>query len=213
MKYNTYVFDMDGTILNTIDDLTVSTNLTMEELGYPVHTVDEVKWFVGNGIRKLVERAVPEGTSEDDISKAFDVFMKHYSKHCKDKTGPYNGIIELLKELKKAGKKLAVVSNKADEPVKILAEEIFPGMFDIAIGEKAGVNKKPARDMVDIALKELGADRESAVYIGDTNVDFETAKNSELDCILVTWGFRDAEFLSKYDAQYMVDSPQEILSI
>lgn len=213
MKYETYVFDMDGTILNTIDDLTVSTNLTMEEMGYPTHTVDEVKWFVGNGIRKLIERAVPKGTSEDDISRTFEVFMRHYGVHCKDKTGPYPGIMELLISLKKAGKKLAVVSNKADGPVKKLADEIFPGMFDIAIGEKEGVSKKPARDMVDIALSALGTKPENAVYIGDTNVDFETSKNSGLDCILVTWGFRDTEFLKQFDAEYMVDRPEEILDI
>lgn len=213
MKYDTYIFDMDGTILNTIEDLTVSTNLTMEEMGYPTHSVDEVKWFVGNGIRKLIERAVPDGTSEEDISKTFEVFMKHYEKHCKDKTGPYPGIMELLTNLKKAGKKLAVVSNKADGPVKLLADELFPGMFDIAIGEKAGVNKKPARDMVDIAISELNTTAEMSVYIGDTNIDYETARNSELDCILVTWGFRDTEFLKQFKAEYMVDTPEKILYI
>lgn len=213
MKYNAYVFDMDGTILNTIDDLLDTTNYAMERMGYPLHTLEEVKWFVGNGINKLIERAVPEGTSEEDIAKTFEHFMKYYNIHCKDKTGPYEGISELLKRLKEAGKKLAVVSNKADGPVKVLADEVFPGLFDIAIGEKPGVNKKPARDMVDIAIETLGCKREEAVYIGDTDVDFNTAKNSDLDCILCSWGFRGREFIEQYPAEYYVDNPLEILDI
>lgn len=213
MKYDTYIFDMDGTILDTIEDLTVTTNYAMEKMGYKTHTVDEVKWFVGNGILMLIKRAVPEGTSEEDISKTFEYFKEHYYEHCKDKTGPYPGIMELLRELKKAGKKLAVVSNKADKPVKILADEVFPGLFDVAIGEKTGIEKKPARDMVDAAISELNCDRSKAVYIGDTDVDFMTAKNSELDCILVSWGFRGREFIEKYDADYYVDDPLEILDI
>lgn len=213
MKYEAYIFDMDGTILNTIEDLTITTNYAMEKMGYPLHTLEEVKWFVGNGIMTLIKRAVPEGTSEEDIIKTHKHFMEYYNVHCKDKTGPYEGIIPLLEELKKAGKKLAVVSNKADGPVKLLAEEMFSGLFDIAIGEKEGVNKKPARDMVDVAIDFLGCDRDKAVYIGDTNVDFETARNSELDCILVSWGFRGREFIEQYDAEYHIDKPAEILNI
>ena len=213
MKYDAYIFDMDGTILNTINDLHVSVNYVMEKMGYPLHTIDEVKWFVGNGIRKLIERAVPEGTKEEDIVKTHELFMEHYSVHCKDKTGPYPGIMNLLAELKKAGKKLAVVSNKADAPVKLLAEELFPGMFDIAIGEKPGVNKKPARDMVDIAIETLNVNRQDAVYIGDTDVDFNTARNSELDCILCSWGFRGRDFIKPLGAEYIVDYPEEILTI
>lgn len=213
MKYDAYIFDMDGTILNTIDDLHISVNYVMEKMGYPLHTIDEVKWFVGNGIRKLIERAVPEGTKEEDIVKTHELFMEHYSAHCKDKTGPYPGIMNLLAELKKAGKKLAVVSNKADAPVKLLAEELFPGMFDIAIGEKPGVNKKPARDMVDIAIETLDVNRQDAVYIGDTDVDFNTARNSELDCILCSWGFRGRDFIKPLGAEYIVDYPEEILTI
>lgn len=213
MKYDAYIFDMDGTILNTIEDLTDTTNHAMKEMGYPLHTVEEVKWFVGNGIRKLIERAVPDGTSEDDIVKTHKIFMEYYGVHCNDKTGPYDGIMDLLTNLKKAGKRLAVVSNKADDPVKVLADELFPELFDIAIGEREGVQKKPARDMVDIALAELKCDREKTVYIGDTNVDFETAKNSELDCILVSWGFRGREFIEQFAAEYFVDRPEEILEI
>jgi len=217
MIYDIYVFDMDGTILNTIDDLTDATNYAMEKMGYPIHTVTEVKGFVGNGIKKLIERAVPKDTSDEDRVKTYDFFTDFYKIHCKDKTGPYPGIMELLTELKQSGKKLAVVSNKADYAVKVLAEEVFPEMFDIAIGEKEGINKKPARDMVDIAINEIkksaGSDVMTAVYIGDSDVDFKTSVNSELDCILVTWGFRDKEFLIAFGAKYMVDRPEEILSI
>ncbi len=213
MKYDAYIFDMDGTILNTIEDLTDSTNYTMEKMGYPLHTIEEVKWFVGNGIINLIKRAVPEGTSDEDIKKTYDIFMEYYKVHCNDKTGPYDGITALLTELKKSSKKLAVVSNKADVPVKKLAEDIFPGLFDIAIGEREGVNKKPEKDMVEIALNYLKCDKKNAVYIGDTDVDFLTAKNSGLDCILVPWGFRGADFIKKYDANYFVDRPEEILDI
>ena len=211
--YNAYVFDMDGTILNTIEDLTDSTNYAMAKMGYPCYTVNDVKRFVGNGIMRLILNAVPEGTSEADINKTHAFFMEHYMIHCQDKTGPYDGIIELLKYLKEQGKKLAVVSNKADKPVKVLADEMFTGLFDIALGEKEGVNKKPARDMVDIALKELGCDISESVYIGDSEVDFKTSVNSELDCILVSWGFRDKEFLKTLGAKYLVDSPEEIKNI
>lgn len=213
MKYDAYIFDMDGTILNTIEDLTDSTNYAMEKMGYPIHTIEEVKWFVGNGIMNLIKRAVPKGTSEEDIKKTFEIFIDYYKVHCNDKTGPYEGIIELLTELKKASKKLAVVSNKADLPVKKLADEIFPGLFDIAVGEREGVNKKPEKDMVDIAINYLKCDRKKAVYIGDTDVDFLTAKNSGLDCILVSWGFRGRDFITQYDADYFVDEPKEILEI
>ena len=213
MKYDAYIFDMDGTILNTIEDLTDSTNYTMEKMGYPLHTIEEVKWFVGNGIINLIKRAVPEGTSDEDIKKTYEIFIEHYKIHCNDKTGPYEGIITLLQGLKKASKKLAVVSNKADIPVKKLADDIFPGLFDIAIGEREGVNKKPEKDMVEIALNYLKCDKENAVYIGDTDVDYMTAKNSGLDCILVSWGFRGEDFIKKYDANYFADRPEEILDI
>jgi len=211
--YKAYIFDMDGTILNTIDDLTDSTNYAMEKMGYQTYTVEDVKGFVGNGIMRLILNAVPEGISEEDVKKTHSYFMEHYLVHCKDKTGPYDGIKDLLKFLKEKGKKLAVVSNKADAAVKILADEEFPGLFDIAIGEKEGINKKPARDMVDIALKELGCDRSEAVYIGDSEVDFKTSVNSELDCILVSWGFRDRKVLETFGAKYLVDSPTEIMDI
>lgn len=211
MAYTTYIFDMDGTILNTIEDLTDATNYAMKAMGYPIHTSDEVKGFVGNGIRKLIERAVPAGTDETGIIKTHEFFTEYYKAHCQDKTVPYDGIIELLQELKKRGKKLAVVSNKAHYAVKELADNMFLGLFDVALGEKDGVNKKPARDMVDIVLSELNESTENAVYIGDTDVDFNTAKNSEMDCILVTWGFRGEEFLAQFPAKYTVDKPEEIL--
>ena len=213
MTYDIYVFDMDGTILNTIEDITDATNFAMSKMGYSTYTVNDVKGFVGNGIRTLIDRAVPEDTSEEDRKKTLAYFMEYYNIHCQDKTGPYPGIIELLTELKKSGKKLAVVSNKADAPVKLLADEMFSGLFDVAIGERAGVNKKPARDMVDLAIETINMPDGRAVYIGDSNVDFETSVNSELDCILVTWGFREKEYLKTFNAKYMVDEPEEILFV
>lgn len=220
MNYDYYIFDMDGTILNTIEDLTDATNYTMQQMGYKTYEVKDVKRFVGNGLKTLLKRAMPAEATEDDMEKALFYFDKYYKVHCKDKTGPYPGIMNLLYDLRKAGKTLAVVSNKPDFAVKILASEVFSEVFNVAIGEHEGVNKKPARDMVDIALKELtGLDnisdeiRSKTVYIGDSNVDFETSVNSELDCVLVTWGFRDKEELVTYGAKYMVDKPEEILAI
>ncbi len=211
--YKVAVFDMDGTILNTLDDMTVACNYTLDLMGMPRRTKDEVRMFVGNGIPKLVERIAPEGTDEETLKKMLDAFMPFYSAHSMDKTGPYPGIPELLKRLKNKGIKLACVSNKADAAMRKLCEVFFNGLFDDAEGERAGVNKKPAPDMVWVALDKMGAKKEEAVYIGDSNVDFETAVNSGLDCISVTWGFRTRESLEKLGPKFIVDTADEVFDI
>ena len=213
MKYTIAIFDLDGTILNTLEDLADSTNYALKTCGYPERTMDEVRQFVGNGIRKLMERAVPEGTPVEEIDRVHETFTAHYKVHCADKTRPYDGIVELLQNLKKEGCKLAVVSNKADYGVQELCKQYFDGVFDFAVGEREGIRKKPAPDSVNEVLKTLGCSRDRAVYIGDSDVDIQTAANAQMDHIIVEWGFRDVPFLIAKGAKVLVEKPEEILEI
>ena len=213
MKYMIAIFDLDGTILNTLEDLADSTNYALKTCGYPERTMDEVRQFVGNGIRKLMERAVPEGTPVEEIDRVHETFTAHYKVHCADKTRPYDGILELLQNLKKDGCKLAVVSNKADYGVQELCKQYFDGVFDFAHGEREGIRKKPAPDSVNEVLKTLGCSRDRAVYIGDSDVDIQTAANAQMDHIIVEWGFRDVPFLIAKGAKVLVEKPEEILEI
>ena len=213
MKYELIVFDMDGTILDTLEDLKNSMNHTLRLHHMPERTLDEIRSFVGNGIRKLIERAVPTGTSEHKIYEIHGDFMKHYEIHCADCTKPYDGVIDLIKELRNRGYKTAVVSNKAHGAVQDLCVQYFPGLFDLAIGERPEIAKKPAPDMVNMALEQLQVTREKAVYIGDSDVDVATARNSELDMITVDWGFRTREFLVEQGAEVIVSKPEEILEL
>lgn len=211
--YKLAVFDMDGTILDTLEDLKDSTNFALEKCGYPTRSYDEVRRFVGNGIRKLIERAVPEGLTVEQIDRVHEVFTEHYKVHCADKTKAYDGIKPLLEKLRASGVKTAVVSNKADYGVQELCKDYFDGLFDYAVGEREGIRRKPAPDAVNEALRVLGIDKSEAVYIGDSDVDFETAKNAELPCISVLWGFRDEEFLREKGATLFVRDPAEIYDI
>ncbi len=211
--YKLAVFDMDGTILDTLEDLKDSTNFALEKCGYPTRSYDEVRRFVGNGIRKLIERAVPEGLTVEQIDRVHEVFTEHYKVHCADTTKAYDGIKPLLEKLRASGVKTAVVSNKADYGVQELCRDYFDGLFDYAVGEREGIRRKPAPDAVNEALRALGIDKSEAVYIGDSDVDFETAKNAELPCISVLWGFRDEEFLREKGATLFVRDPAEIYDI
>lgn len=211
MKYQLAIFDLDGTLLNTLDDLADSVNFIMNEFGYPQRTLTEVRSFVGNGIRKLIERSAPENTAEDAINRMFEQFKEYYAVHCADKTKPYDGIMELLQTLQEQGVKLAVVSNKADYAVKALCEQYFNGYFDVAVGEREGIARKPAPDTVNEVLKNLQMEKSQAVYIGDSEVDVQTANNAEMDCIAVDWGFRDKEILTEAGAETIVSTPAEIV--
>lgn len=204
------VFDMDGTILNTLDDLKDTLNYALGQYHFPARTLEETRAFVGNGIHKLIERAVPEGTDAQTVEKVFDTFLEYYQIHCMDQTRPYPGIVSLLQSLKEAGLLTAVVSNKADAAVQELCERFFPGLFDFAVGEHEGVQKKPAPDMVQLALRTLGTQASDAVYVGDSDVDLATAKNSGLDSIIVTWGFRDREFLESQEVDVFADTPEKV---
>lgn len=209
---NAAVFDMDGTILNTLEDLMDSTNFALKNNGLKERSLEEIRFFVGNGIQKLIERAVPQGTSKEVFEKVFADFKSHYKIHCADKTSYYDGIPLVIQTLRKMGVKTAVVSNKADFAVQELVEVYFKGLFDVALGEKTGVSKKPSPDMVNAALSVLGVEKDAAFYIGDSDVDFETAKNSSLDFIGVSWGFRGRKFLENLGAKNIIDSPEELLN-
>lgn len=211
MQYDLVIFDMDGTILDTLMDLKESVNYALKCAGYPIRTMDEVRSFVGNGIRKLIERSVPCGTGEQEIVQVHQLFTAHYKVHCSDHTQPYNGIRELLENLHQSGCKTAVVSNKADYAVQALCKQYFDDLFDMAAGEQfPRYQKKPSPDLVNLILETLGVDRSRAVYIGDSDVDIETARNAQMDCISVDWGFRSRDFLMAHGAQIIVSDAKEL---
>lgn len=213
MKYDLIIFDMDGTILNTLEDLKNSLNYVLQQAGYQTRTLEEVRTFVGNGIRKTIERALPSDIEEEKIDELFSLFMDYYAIHNTDNTKPYNGVIDLLKELKHLGYKTAVVSNKQDSAVKSLCKKFFTGLFDVEIGEKENIAKKPDPDEVNEVLKILNIDRTKSIYIGDSEVDIQTAQNSKMKSIIVDWGFRDRKFLYEHGAEVIVSNPSEILNI
>lgn len=204
------VFDMDGTILDTLEDLHDSLNYVLAKQGYQVRTLDEVRSFVGNGIAKLIERAVPCDCTKEQTLKVYEEFIPYYREHCAEKTKPYKGIRKLLENLKKDGIKLAVVSNKADAAVQDLCKQYFEGLFDIAVGERAGMEKKPAPDEVQLVLDTLHVSKEEAVYIGDSDVDIETAFNSGLRLCAVTWGFREEKFLREHGAEWVFSDTEDL---
>ena len=209
--YRTVIFDLDGTLLNTLDDLTASVNFALAFFSLPTRTIEEIRSFVGNGIATLIRRAI--GYEHPNFAKILQTFREHYGAHCKDKTKEYDGITPLLQELKARGVQTAVVSNKADFAVKTLAGEYFPDLLQEAVGENeaAGIAKKPAPDSLLAVMKKLNAERATTVYIGDSEVDIQTAKNAGVDCISVAWGFKDEEFLRANGGKTFVRAPREIL--
>lgn len=213
MKYKLAIFDLDGTILDTLEDLADAVNYALGECGCPLRTIEEVRRFVGNGIRKLIERAVPAGLTEEEINRVHQIFSAYYQEHCADKTRPYEGILPLLKRLQAAGCLTAVVSNKADVAVQPLCQQYYEGLFDYAIGEREGIRRKPAPDAVQEVLRRLKIDAGEAVYIGDSEVDIQTAANAGLESIIVTWGFRDRAYLESQGGRRFVDRPEEIAEI
>ncbi len=212
-NYDTVIFDLDGTLLNTLEDLADGVNHVMEENGYPKRTLEEVRHFVGNGIRRLMEQAVPETVSGDEFERVFEEFKSYYTEHCQIKTRAYDGIMRLLETLKKQGYDMAIVSNKNHAAVCELNEIYFKEYINVAIGQKDGIRKKPAPDTVIQALKELGKEKETAIYVGDSEVDFATAENTGMDCVLVTWGFRTTDELSVFKPRAFIEKPEELLTI
>ena len=213
MKYQTYIFDIDGTLLDTLDDLAASTNYALRKHGMSEHSIDDVRRFVGNGVRKLMERAIPDGAANPDFEATFATFREHYMLHSLDTTRPYDGISETLAELKARGCRLAVVSNKMMAATQDLCRHFFPDTIEVAIGENEaqGIRKKPAPDTVFAALRELGVGKDEAVYVGDSDVDIDTAANAGIPCISVLWGFRDRDFLKQHGAKTFISAPSELL--
>lgn len=206
------IFDLDGTLLDTLQDLAISVNYALSYHSLPSHSIDEIRMMVGNGVEKLIRRAVPEDKSDITIQNVLTKFKQHYLEHSEDNTKPYTGIIEMLTELKANGYLCAVVSNKFDDATKHLCQKYFPDLIDIAVGENEaeGIRKKPSPDMVDRVIEELNINRSQCVYIGDSDVDIMTASNSGIPCISVLWGFRTKDFLLKHGASSFAITPQDI---
>ena len=207
---DTLIFDLDGTLLDTLDDLYLSVNATLEKYNLPTRTRDEIRMFVGNGVPKLIQRALGEYCAQY-FDAVLEDFKAHYKLHCKNNTHAYEGIMDCLKYLKSRGYKIGVVSNKVDFATKSLCRDYFGSLVDIAIGQREGIKKKPAPDSVFDAMKEMGS--KSAIYIGDSDVDIMTAKNANMDCISVTWGFRDIDFLKQNGGYIFADNTTEMIEI
>lgn len=212
MGFETVIFDLDGTLLDTLDDLMDACNYALRQVGAPERTRAEVRRFVGNGLGLLMERALPNGRENPRYDEALACLQSYYDTHNRIKTAPYSGVSDLVQTLIRRGIAVAVVSNKPDTSVKPLVAEFFPHMFPVAIGERPGVRRKPAPDTVWEALKELGKNRESAVYVGDSEVDLATARNAGIPCISVTWGFRDRDVLDAAGGTRYAASPSDVLT-
>lgn len=214
MKYSLVIFDMDGTILNTLDDMTDSLNIILEKYKLPFHTVDEVRFMVGNGIPKLIERAIPDGRANANFDKILSDFIAYYEEHCAIKTAPYAGIPEAIKKLRQAGIKIAVNTNKVEPAAIALCDDYFPGLFDIISGSRPGMPPKPAPDGIYEILSRAGMDGKSegqrAVFIGDSDVDMQTGTNAGLDVIGVDWGFRGKKFLEEHGAKVIMMDAVEL---
>ena len=210
-EYDTYIFDLDGTLLDTLTDLAASCNYALLQHGMAQRTIDEVRLFVGNGVKKLMERAIPDGLANPQFDEVYQCFRQHYLKHGLDHTAPYPGVLPMLAELKRRNKKIAVVSNKFYRATEELCKHFFDQYVEVAIGEREGIKKKPAPDTVLEALAQLGVTGDNAVYIGDSDVDIATANNCQLPCTSVLWGFRDKHFLPRPGATTLISAPEELL--
>jgi phosphoglycolate phosphatase len=213
MKYNTVIFDLDGTLLNTLDDLRDSLNEILIQRGYPPRSLEDVRRFVGNGVRTLMRLSVPEHCTEEEITSCLEAFKYNYKQNMQNKTRPYNGIMELLLDLNRYNYKIGIVSNKFDAAVKTLSRTYFGNLIPVAIGESCEVKRKPAPDSIFTAIKELGSDISSTILVGDSETDVQTAKNAGIPCIGVTWGFRCREVLRETGADYLIDTPKELLTL
>ena len=209
--YKAAIFDLDGTLMDSLQDLWLSVNHALDQMDFPTRSIDEVRQFVGNGVGKLVQRAVPEGTSDALTEQCLRLFKQHYVEHCREHTAPYEGIISLLQALHQQGIRTAIVSNKLQSGVDELVDEHFKGIIDVAIGEREGIRRKPAPDMVDLSVQQLRLEKADCLYIGDSDVDVQTARNAGLDCVAVLWGFRSRDVLLQAGAIRFVEHPAELL--
>ncbi|MGM9594027.1 MAG: HAD family hydrolase [Candidatus Onthomonas sp.] len=213
MGYTAVIFDMDGTVLNTLEDLADAVNAMRRHEGLEALSVDQVRQSVGNGVAVLMEKTLPGGRAYPRYEEATAFYRAYYESHCRIKTAPYPGILPLLDELKGRGISLAVVSNKQDAAVKPLSRAFFGERMAVSMGEAPGLRRKPYPDMVWAAIEQLGKNREECLYVGDSEVDVATARNAGLDCCSVTWGFRDREMLRSLEPDYLIDCPEELLNL
>jgi phosphoglycolate phosphatase len=212
-RYDAVLFDLDGTLLNTLDDLTAAVNHTLRLFDYPTRTREDVRQSVGNGVRKLIERVLPLGAADPGMESALTAFKQYYTEHCDEHTHPYEGIPEAMGALSEAGIRLGIVSNKNDAAVQALARAYFGSLVSAAVGGSDATPRKPAPDMPLAALSTLGVTPERTLYVGDSEVDVQTALNAGMDCMLVTWGFRTPEELAGLATDYRVSDPAEIPSL
>ena len=208
MSYKAVLFDMDGTVMNTIDDLHDSVNASLKHFGLPEISLKDTMRFIGNGARRLIEQAVPADSSTELAELVLEYYVNYYKGHCLIKTAPYDGITELMRRLKEAGVRNVIVSNKPDAATVEIAERFFSGLTEFAIGEKEGLRRKPWPDMVDAAVERLGLSKRECVLVGDSEVDIATAKNADVDCISVLWGFRDKGQLTEAGAAVFAETPE-----
>jgi phosphoglycolate phosphatase len=208
--YKAVIFDLDGTLLNTLTDLANAVNYVLTKYGYQAQPQKQIRAFLGNGIERLCRLALPKGISEREFQSVFQDFKAYYTDHCHIATKPYDGIAEVLEALKQKGRLTAVVSNKNEAAVMALKQEFFP-QISVVIGQSGAMRRKPAPDMVNAALEKLGVSAGEAVYVGDSEVDKATADNVGMDCILVTWGFRDPDVVEKLGANFVIHAPEELL--
>ena len=211
--YDTLIFDLDGTLLYTLEDLHDAANHVLGKNGYTLNTLDDTRHFVGNGLKMLMKRSLRRDTEPEVLERLFQELRDYYTKHCQMKTRPYDGIMEALEYFQKLGYKMAIVSNKNDAAVKELNAYYFEKYISVAIGEREGIQRKPAPDTVFAALKQLGSSKDNALYIGDSEVDYETARNAGMDCMLVSWGFRDRSILEQLKPEFLMDKPEEMTGV
>lgn len=213
MIYKALIFDLDGTLTDSLEDLRLATNHALRTMGWAERSLDEVRTFVGNGVHRLIERAVPQGTSPEGLERCFGEFRTYYVEHCMDHTAPYAHIPEMLAALDDRGYRMAIVSNKLQAGVSVMHRQLYAEHVHVAIGEHAGVRRKPAPDMVLEAIRQLGVKPKDCVYVGDSDVDILTAQGAGLPCISVLWGFRDREFLLRHGATTLAAKPSDIVDI
>lgn len=211
MKYDTFIFDLDGTLLNTIDDLTDSLNYALKKNNLNEYKVDEVKYFVGSGIKVMIERALKENIK--DFDAVYHDFLTHYKKNNANKTRLYSGVLETVRILKQKGIKMAIVSNKYQQGVLDICIPLLGKYIDVMVGEQDGLDKKPSADMVNYAIQKLNASKNSIAYVGDSDIDYLTSKNAKLDFIGAAWGFRGRPFLEELKATYVIDKFTDLLQM
>ena len=205
------IFDLDGTLLNTLEGLKDSTNYALRQFCYSEHPIENIRKFVGNGVAKLIERAIPDGTNNPDYEKCLKVFKEHYTRTMEMTTKPYDGILALLKELKTRNIRVAVLSNKFDDAVKTLCDKYFSGLIDIAAGESPTMPPKPNPKGTNAILKSFSLNSREVIFVGDSEVDAQTAKNAGLNCVGALWGFRSKETLKKEGVKFLISRPEELI--